>query len=69
MLFNQIGEMEQDPLALCREFSGPAAGDKRAPAGHHRAVDVVDAGVGGRGNDLARGRVVDVQPFSLSDAA
>ncbi|BEU78679.1 hypothetical protein EAG21025_19920 [Enterobacter asburiae] len=63
VLLDQIGEMKQDPLALRRQFSGPAAGDKRAPAGHDGTINVVDAGIGSRGNDLARGRVEDVQPL------
>jgi hypothetical protein len=46
VLFDQIGKTQQDPLALGRQFSGPAAGDKaRQP--DITAIDIRDAGIGG----------------------
>jgi len=61
MLFHQIRKPQQDAFPLGRKPPGPASGDKGAPARHHRTIDIINAGIGGGGNDLSGRRVVDVQ--------
>ena len=58
----QIGQLEQPPLAVHRTRSAPLRRLERRARRPHGGIHVVGAGGRHRGEHLARGRVADVHP-------
>ena len=59
VLLHQIGEAQQDPLAVGGRPPCPTAGNESAPGGHHRPIDIRGVGIRGAGDSLTGGRIPD----------